>query len=70
MSLQQPRIPAKAVVLRVVSILGMGLTSSAAVLLLVGAEWLWAGVAAAAFVPFLGMMWLVDRMIPDPRSRR
>ncbi len=70
MSLQQPRIPAMAVVLRVVSILGMGLTSSAAVLLLVGAEWLWAGVAAVAFVPFLGMMWLVDRMIPDPRPRR
>ncbi|MCY3920749.1 MAG: hypothetical protein OXI03_08955 [Chloroflexota bacterium] len=70
MSLQQPRIPAMAVVLRVVSILGMGLTSSAAVLLLVGAEWLWAGVAVVAFVPFLAMMWLVDRMIPDPRSRR
>jgi hypothetical protein len=70
MSLQQPRIPAMAVVLRVISILGMGLTSSAAVLLLVGAEWLWAGVAIVAFAPFLGMMWLVDRMIPDPRSRR
>ena len=69
MSLQQPRIPAMAVVLRVVSILGMGLTSSALVLLLVAAEWLWAGVSAVAFVPFLGMMYLVDRMIPDPRSR-
>ena len=70
MSIQQPRIPATAVVLRVLSILGMGITVSAAVLLLVGAEWLWAGVSAAAFVPFLVMMWVVDRMIPDPRAPR
>ena len=70
MTIQQPRIPASAVVMRVVSILGMGLTFSAAVLLLVAAEWLWAGVSAAAFVPFLVMMYLVDRMIPDLRPGR
>ena len=66
MSLQQPRIPATAVVLRVISILGMGATVSAAVLLLVAAEWLWAGVALGTFLPFLGMMYIVDRMIPSP----
>ena len=70
MSIQQPRIPTTAVVMRVVSILGMGLSFSAAVLLLVAAEWLWAGVSIAAFVPFLVMMYLVDRMIPDPRAPR
>ena len=70
MSIQQPRIPATAVVLRVVSILGMGLSSSAAVLLLVGAEWLWGGIAVGAFVPFMLIMYVVDRMIPDPRGPR
>ena len=68
MSIQQPRIPATAVVMRVVSILGMGLASAAAVLLLVGAEWLWAGVSVVAFVPFLLMMYLVDRMIPEVQA--
>ena len=67
MSIQQPRIPAMAVVLRVVSILGMGLAFSAAVLLLVAAEWLWAGISVAALAPFVGMMYLVDRMIPVAR---
>ena len=50
--------------------LGMGLSFSAAVLLFVAAEWLWAGVSTAAFVPFLVMMYVVDRMIPDPRAPR
>ena len=54
--------------MRVVSILGMGLTFSAAVLLIVAAEWLWAGVSVGAFAPFLVMMYMVDRLIPDPRA--
>ena len=66
MSLQQPRIPPVAVVLRVISILGMGLTVSGCVLALVAAEWWWAIGTAAAFLPFLGMMAIVDRLIPDP----
>ena len=66
MSLQQPRIPPTAVVLRVISILGMGLTVSGCVLALVAAEWWWAIGTAAAFLPFLGMMAIVDRLIPDP----
>ncbi len=68
MSIQGPRIPAIAVVLRVVSILGMGITISGAVLLLVAGEWVWAGVCMGGFLPFLGMMFVVDRMIPDPPS--
>ena len=47
-----PQIPAGAVVLRVIAILGMGLSFSAAVLLIVAAEWLLTGIAVAAFVPF------------------
>ena len=68
MSLQQPRIPPSAVVLRVISILGMGLTVSGCVLALVAAEWWWAIGTAVAFLPFLGMMAIVDRLIPDPKE--
>ncbi len=56
------KIPASAVMLRVVAILGMGLTFSAAVLLLVAAEWVLAGIFAALFVPFVGAMYFVDRL--------
>jgi hypothetical protein len=66
MSIQTPRIPTIVVIMRVVSILGMGLSFSAAVLLFVAAEWLLAGISTAAFVPFLIMIYGVDRMIPDP----
>ena len=65
MSLQQPRIPPIAVVLRVISILGMGLTFSGCVLALVAAEWWWALGTGIAFVPFMLMMGIVDRLIPD-----
>ncbi len=69
MSIQTPRIPTIVVVMRVVSILGMGLSFSAAVLLIVAAEWLLAGISSAVFVPFLIMMYSVDRMIPDPQAQ-
>lgn len=65
-AIQEPHIPALAVVLRVVSILGMGMASSLAILLLIAAEWLWAGIAAAAFAPSLSLMYVVDRLIPSP----
>lgn len=65
MSLQQPRIPPIAVVLRVISILGMGLTFSGCVLALVAGEWWWALGTGLAFVPFVLMMGIVDRLIPD-----
>ena len=57
-----PKIPASAVVMRVIAIMGMGLTFSAAVLLIVAAEWLLAGIFSAAFVPFMGLMYFVDRL--------
>ncbi len=57
-----PKIPASAVVLRVIAILGMGLSFSAAVLLIVAAEWVLAGIAAGVFVPFVGIMYFVDRL--------
>ncbi len=57
-----PKIPASAVVLRVIAILGMGLTFSAAVLLIVAAEWLLAGIFSASFLPFMAMMYFVDRI--------
>jgi hypothetical protein len=57
-----PKIPASAVVLRVIAILGMGLTFSAFVLLIVAAEWLLAGIFSAAFFPFMGVMYFVDRL--------
>ena len=62
---QIPPIPPLAVVLRVVSILGMGLTFSGCVLALVAAEWWWALGTGLAFVPFMLMMGIVDRLIPD-----
>ena len=68
MSAYPPRIPVRAVVLRAVSILGMALAFSAGVLLLVAAEWLWAGVALGLFVPFASMLFIVERWIPDPRA--
>ncbi len=60
-----PKIPPLAVVLRVVSILGMGLACSGFVLALVAAEWWWAVGTGAAFVPFMMIMGIVDRLIPD-----
>ena len=62
---QIPPIPPTAVVLRVVSILGMGLTFSGCVLALVAAEWWWAIGTGIAFLPFMLMMTIVDRLIPD-----
>ena len=62
---QIPPIPPIAVVLRVVSILGMGLTFSGCVLAMVAAEWWWAIGTGIAFVPFMLMMGIVDRLIPD-----
>ena len=62
---QIPPIPPVAVVLRVVSILGMGLTISGCVLALVAAEWWWAIGTRVAFVPLMLMMGVVDRLIPD-----
>ncbi len=62
---QIPPIPPSAVILRVVSILGMGLTFSGCVLALVAAEWWWAIGTGIAFVPFMLMMGIVDRLIPD-----
>lgn len=70
MSIQPPKIPPEAVIMRVISILGMGLTFTACVLLLVAGEWLFAVISAVVFVPFLLMMYAVDRMIPDPNSKR
>jgi hypothetical protein len=43
----------------------MGLALGALVLFVVGAEWLWAGVSAAASVPFFAMMYIVERLIPQ-----
>jgi hypothetical protein len=45
---------------RIVSIIGMGFTAAAAILLLIIPSW-WALVALAAFFPFLGMIILVER---------
>ena len=42
MSIQPPKIPPEAVIMRVISILGMGLTFTACVLLLVAGEWVFA----------------------------
>lgn len=63
MTIQSPKIPIMAVVLRVFSILGMGLGATAAILLLIAAEWLWAGVAVAVAIPFGGLMFVVERLL-------
>ncbi|MCA9828986.1 MAG: hypothetical protein R3B97_15675 [Dehalococcoidia bacterium] len=45
---------------RILSILGMGFTAASAILLAIIPS-VWALIAAAAFVPFLGMIVLVER---------
>ena len=45
---------------RIVSIIGMGFTAAAAILLAIVPSW-WAAVSAAAFLPFLAMIVLVAR---------
>ncbi len=45
---------------RILAIIGMGFTAASAILLLIIPSW-WALVALAAFVPFLGMIVLVER---------
>jgi hypothetical protein len=45
---------------RILSILGMGFTAASAILLAIIPTW-WALVAGAAFVPFLGLIVLVER---------
>lgn len=46
---------------RILAIIGMGFTAAVAILFLVGAFWFWAILALAAFVPFLGLIVLVER---------
>ena len=46
---------------RIISIIGMGFTSACAILLAIIPEWLLAGLAFAAFFPFLLMIVLVER---------
>lgn len=46
---------------RILSILGMGFTAAAAILLAIIPEWLLAGLALAAFFPFLALIVLVER---------
>ena len=45
---------------RILSILGMGFTAAAAILLAIIPSW-WALVAAGAFIPFFGLIVLVER---------
>lgn len=46
---------------RILAVIGMGLTAAMAILLALVPAWLWAGVAAAAFFPFFGLIVLVER---------
>jgi ABC-type Na+ efflux pump permease subunit len=45
---------------RILSIIGMGFTAAAAILLAIIPSW-WAAVSAAAFVPFFALIVLVER---------
>lgn len=46
---------------RIFSILGMGLTAACAILLLIIPEWFWGIAMAVAFLPFLLLIFLVER---------
>ena len=46
---------------RIFSILGMGLTAACAILLFIIPAWFWGAVMALAFIPFLGLIFLVER---------
>lgn len=46
---------------RIFSILGMGLTAACAILLFIIPAWFWGAVMALAFIPFLGLIFFVER---------
>jgi hypothetical protein len=46
---------------RILAVLGMGLFAALAILAFVGGWWLWGLIFAAAFVPFVGLIVLVER---------
>jgi len=46
---------------RILAILGMAFTAASAILLVLIPEWLWALGAVAAFLPFFGLIVLVER---------
>ncbi len=46
---------------RIFSIIGMSFCAAAAILLFIIPEWLWGFIAVLAFVPFFGLIVLVER---------
>ncbi len=46
---------------RILAVIGMGMTAAVAILLALVPEWLWATAAALAFLPFFGLIVLVER---------
>jgi hypothetical protein len=46
---------------RILAVIGMGLTSALAILAFVGAWWMWGFIFVLAFIPFFGIIVLVER---------
>ena len=46
---------------RILAVLGMGFTAAVAILLLLIPAWAWAALSFAAFLPFFGLIVLVER---------
>jgi len=46
---------------RILAVIGMGLTAAVAILLLLVPAWAWAALSIAAFLPFFGLIVLVER---------
>ena len=57
----RPRIPTYIVAGRVLFVTGLSLALAVGIFLLLGGYWLWGVVALLCSLPFLGLMFLIER---------
>ena len=56
------RVPLYLVAGRIVFVTGLSFAVAAAIFLLLGGYWVWAAVAAVCALPFLALMFLIERV--------
>ncbi len=60
-AVMKPRVTPFVVAARILAVIGMGLTAAMAILLVLIPAWAWAALSVAAFLPFFGLIVLVER---------
>ncbi len=60
----QARVPLYVVAGRILFVTGLSLAIAAGIFLLLGGYWLWASLAFALALPFLALMFLIERGTP------